>query len=456
MTGGRQRTIGRAGSISGVGLHTGVATTLTFRPAPPDWGVRFFRVDLPDSPQIPVTVACTASAQRRTTLERGGVELHTVEHVLAAVAGLGIDNLAIEVDANEVPEVDGSALPFVRLLKECGIVEQERPRSVYRLRQPTCVGDASAGIMAFPCDGLELSYTLDYGHPILRRSTVSVRLDPETFEREVAGARTFCLKEEADALRAQGLGKGATLENTIVVTRDGVLNEGPLRFPDEFARHKLLDLVADLSLLGMALEARIVANRSGHALNRELVGRIADMRETEAERVRDAEPILDIVEIRRILPHRYPFLLVDRIVEIEEDRRIVGIKNVTANEEFFNGHFPDRPIMPGVLITEAMAQTAGVLLMRKPENRGMLAYIAGVDGLKFRRPVVPGDTLVMEAEVVRLKERFGKMRTRALVRGAVVAEAEMTFSLVPAEERGEPGGGSTEGADAEGPSDGDR
>ena len=451
MSAEKQRTVSRAGSISGVGLHTGARTTLTFRPAPPDWGVRFCRVDLPGAPQIPTTVAHAASAERRTTLARKGIEVHTVEHVLAGVTGLGVDNLVIEIDGDEVPEVDGSALPFVRLLKECGIAEQERSRANYRLREPTCVGDERAGIMAFPYYGLRISYTLDYRHPVLSKTTVSVELAPETFERELAGARTFCLKSEADALRAQGLGRGATLDNTIVVTEDGVLNKGPLRFPDEFARHKLLDLVADLSLLGAGLKARIVANRSGHALNRELVGRIADMKDKEAVRARDAEPILDVMQIAKVLPHRYPFLLVDRVVDIEEDHRIVAIKNVTANEEFFSGHFPGRPIMPGVLITEAMAQTAGVLLMRKPENRGMLAYIAEVDGLKFRRPVVPGDTLVMEAEVVRLKKRFGKVRTRALVQGVVVAEAEMTFSLVPT---GEAMG--AEGANAgEDSSDGD-
>ncbi|MCD5390751.1 UDP-3-O-acyl-N-acetylglucosamine deacetylase [candidate division NPL-UPA2 bacterium] len=432
-----QRTIRKEVSYTGVGLHTGTKTTVTFKPAPADSGVNFVRVDLPEKPEIRVDISLVKEAPRRTTLRNGQVEVHTVEHILAALAGLGLDNLLMEVDSSEVPEIDGSSQPFVEILKGAGLIEQGEEKRYGWLNEPIWISGQGAYIAAFPSNEQRISFTIDYDHPHLKTQFASFQITDEIFEKEIAPARTFCSEQEAKVLQEQGLGKGGTFENTVVIGDRGIV-KGNLRFKNEFVRHKVLDLMGDLFLLGHPLKAEVIAIKSGHALNIKLVQKIHEkvlpfqgakeaMKTTELP-----DQILDINDIQKILPHRYPFLLVDRIVEIEEGRRIVGIKNVTFNEPFFPGHFPQRPIMPGVLIIEAMAQTAGVLMLKREGNLGKLAYLAAINKVKLRRPVLPGDQLRLEVEVSKLHQKTGKVLTKALVEGKVVAEAEMVFSLVEA------------------------
>lgn len=433
----KQRTVAREASHTGIGLHTGNRSTICFKPADVNSGVKFVRVDLPGCPEIKATIEMVIAAPRRTTLSKGAVQIHTVEHILAALAGLGIDNLTIEVDANEVPEIDGSALPFVQLLKEAGILEQDACKNYFQLTQPVWISNGEAHLTAFPSDEMRVSFTIDYPTSALGVQYISNQINEQFFAEQIAAARTFCLEQEAETLRENGLGKGATLENTVVVGGKGVVN-GSLRFENEFVRHKVLDLMGDLFLLGRPLKAHLVAAKSGHGQNIELVRALKAMvGETSFASVPDGQGgkekvnvILDTVAIKNILPHRYPFLFVDKIIEMEEDKRIVGIKNVTINDQFFVGHFPERPVMPGVLIIEAMAQTAGVLMLKKKENMGKLAYLMSIDKVKLRRPIVPGDQLRLEVEVSKLRKRAGKVKTWALVEGQLVAEAELVFSLV--------------------------
>jgi UDP-3-O-[3-hydroxymyristoyl] N-acetylglucosamine deacetylase/3-hydroxyacyl-[acyl-carrier-protein] dehydratase len=365
---------------------------------------------------------------RRTALKNGEVEVFTVEHVLAAVAGLGIDNLIIELDASEVPNVDGSALPFVKALQEAGITEQEGEKRVFRIGSPVAVGDGEMSVSALPDgDGLQICYTLQYDVPSIGTQHMAIAVDEETFCNEIAPARTFSPEEEVMELRELGLGKGASYETALVVSESGVV-DNELRFPDEFVRHKVLDLIGDLFLLGAQVRGRIVAVKSGHSLNASLVKALKEVMVKEQRAFESTK--LGVEEIMEILPHRYPFLLVDKIIYIEDDRRVVGIKNVTHDEPFFQGHFPGRPVMPGVLQIEAMAQVAGVLLLRKGEWKGKTPFLMGVDRVKFRRPVVPGDQLRLEAEVVRVRSRAGHVRTKAYVDGKLVAEAEIKFMLL--------------------------
>jgi UDP-3-O-[3-hydroxymyristoyl] N-acetylglucosamine deacetylase/3-hydroxyacyl-[acyl-carrier-protein] dehydratase len=431
-----QRTVQGTAELKGVGLHTGSATTLRISPAPADAGVVFVRRDLPGAPRIPATPDHVVDRGRRTALAEGAAEVHTVEHLLSACHGLGVDNLVVEMDAVEVPGMDGSALPFVEALRRARIVEiPGAPRRDLVLRAAEGVAEtgSDATLTAVPFEhGLAVSYTLDYGPKApFGPQHVSVQITEDAYVREIAPARTFVLEAEADALRRMGLGKGATHENTLVVGPDGPVNNR-LRFPDEYARHKMLDMVGDLFLAGADLKARLVGVRSGHAGNALLARRFAGL--VRAERDADAARSrrLDIGDIMRVLPHRYPFLLVDRVTEIDGFRRAVGLKNVTINEEFFQGHWPGTPVMPGVLIVEAMAQLSGVLLMRKLENTGRLAVLLSIDRVKLRRTVVPGDQLVLEVETLKLKARTGRVLGRATVDGELAAEARINFMLADA------------------------
>lgn len=426
---GKQRTINRSVSIEGVGLHTGRPVKVVFKPAGENEGVVFVRTDLEGRPEIPASISFLSNRLRRTALRRGDVEVFTVEHVLAALGGLGIDNLIIEIDGSEAPNADGSALPFVEVLQKAGIREQEAEKRVFRIESPMGVREGDMSLMALPeDDALWISYVLQYDWPGIGTQYVAVELDEEAFCKEVAPARTFSPEEEVKELQELGLGKGASYDTALIVKKTGEVEDNKLRFPDEFVRHKVLDLIGDLFLLGAQIRGRIVAMRSGHALNAKLV---AAMREkmVKGEGGGDST-VLDIEAIKEILPHRYPFLLVDRIVHIEGDRRIVGIKNVTNDEPYFTGHFPGRPIMPGVLQIEAMAQVAGVLLLRKAERKGKTPFLMGIDKVKFRKPVVPGDQLRLEAEVIRVRGRAGHVRGKAYVGDQVVAEAEIKFVLL--------------------------
>ena len=428
-----QRTIKTPVCLTGVGVHTGSKTRLVFTPAPPDTGVRFVRTDLPGAPAVPALACNVSDVRRGTTISLYGAEVHTVEHVLAAIRGCGLDNVVVELDANAPPVGDGSAVAYVRMIRSAGIEEQDAPRRELVLSEPVWVAKDNAAIAVIPAPEFRISYTMDFRHPTLPAQFVSFLLNEETFEREIAPGRTFCFYHEIEYLVSQGLIKGGSLECAVVIGDGVIYSKERLRFPDEFARHKVLDIIGDLCLVGTHLRAHVIAMRSGHELNVEVARKLAALAVRGKAPVRthaQEGTVMDIQEIRRILPHRFPFLLVDRIVEVSGRERIVGIKNVTANEPFFTGHFPQRPVMPGVLIIEALAQTAGVLMLGTPENLGKLAFFMGIENAKFRKPVIPGDQLRLEVEVIRWKTKTGRVRGIARVDGKVAAEAELTFSFI--------------------------
>jgi UDP-3-O-[3-hydroxymyristoyl] N-acetylglucosamine deacetylase/3-hydroxyacyl-[acyl-carrier-protein] dehydratase len=432
----KQRSVLKEGELSGIGLHSGAKVRMRVKPAPPDAGVVFVRTDLPSAPRIPADAHHLTHRQRRTALVgEGGAEVHTIEHLLACLVGLHVDNLVVELDGTECPGMDGSAADFVRLLEGLRPVEQDALRAEIVVDQPLAValGEASA-LTALPArEGLTVSYTLDYRNAFPGTQHFSFRVDPVGFKEEVAGARTFCLQSEADALRKQNLGLGATYENTLVIGPKGVV-ENTLRWPDEFARHKTLDLLGDLFLVGADLRGHVLAYRTGHDANMQLVRALRERAAVAPaakgpDRLPRAVPGMGQAQIRRILPHRYPFLLVDRVLEIDGYRRAVGVKNVTVNEPFFQGHYPGEPIMPGVMIVEAMAQLAGILLLRKLELSGKVPVLLSIDRVKFRRAVVPGDQIRLEAETLRLSGDRGRVQCRSTVGDALVAEARLNFAL---------------------------
>ena len=431
----RQRTIREPFSISGQGLHTGASCTLRVQPAEAGHGVVFVRTDLPDQPRLPADVDYADSQGRRTSIRMSGAEICTVEHFLAACNALKVDNLLVHADGPEVPGLDGSALPFVEALRAAKPVDQDKDRKEFQLLVPLSVSDPAgdSSIVALPAEqGLSFSYTLDYASPYVGSQYFALRLDESSFTNEIAPARTFVMEEEASRLRAAGLGKGATLENTLVFGDRGVI-DNRLRFPDEPVRHKLLDLIGDFFLVGRDLHARIVATKAGHQLNTAMVrALLTHIRDAEIADGLRTDSVIEIRQIMRILPHRYPFLLIDRVVELEGHKRAVGIKNVTINEPFFQGHWPLAPIMPGVLIVEAMAQLSGVLLLRKFENTGKLAVLLSIDKVKLRRSVVPGDQLRIECEALKVRSRSARVHCRATVDGKLACEAQINFMLADA------------------------
>jgi len=419
-----QRTIKNVVSFKGVGLHMGKEVTMTLEPAPVNSGIVFERKDLPGSPQIRARVDKVISNMRGTSIGEGEVKVYTVEHILAALSGLKIDNVIIKMDGEEVPAADGSALPFVELIKKAQIEEQKAPRSFFKVKEPFWLEEGNKRVMVLPDDKLKITYVVDFPHSPLKTQFAEFIIDEEAFIREIAPSRTFGFMEEVEELRKKGLIQGGSLENAVVIDKNGILNKKGLRFPNEPVRHKILDLLGDLYLLGEPIQAHILAIKSGHSFNIKLAQKLDSLRKEVKEKV-----VLDVNAIQRILPHRYPFLLVDKIIEMGE-REIVGIKNVTINEPFFNGHFPGHPVMPAALIIEAMAQVAGVYLLNKSENQGKLAYFAGIDKARFRRPVVPGDQLVTRVKILNLRRNTGKVEAVSTVSGKKVAEAIFIFSLV--------------------------
>ncbi|MDP9348977.1 MAG: UDP-3-O-acyl-N-acetylglucosamine deacetylase, partial [Gemmatimonadota bacterium] len=390
----RQNTIGGERSTEGTGLHTGEAVRIRLLPAPVNTGVVFRRTDLDGAPEVPARVAHVVSTDRGTVLGAGEAKVHTVEHLLAAVAASGVDNLVVELEGPEPPIVDGSARPFWELLSGA-LEEQDAPAKVLTMNEAFSLQENDASYVVGPAKEYRVSTTIEFGHPLIGRQFGSFRVDPERFGAEIAPARTFGFTREVDALRGRGLAQGGSLKNALILDESGLVGGGELRFPDEFLRHKTLDLIGDLALVGARIAAHVVAERPGHrgnvALARELVSR--------AERKALARPIMNIEQILHYLPHRYPFLLVDRVVEFEERKRIVGLKNVTINEPFFVGHFPGRPVMPGVLILEAMAQVGGLLVLEQMENlEEKVVYFMSADKVKWRRPVTPGDQVRFEVE----------------------------------------------------------
>jgi UDP-3-O-[3-hydroxymyristoyl] N-acetylglucosamine deacetylase/3-hydroxyacyl-[acyl-carrier-protein] dehydratase len=436
---------------------------MSFYPAPPNTGIYFRRSDLPGKPEIKADIDHVIDISRGTTIAQGDAVVHTVEHVLAAIAGLMIDNIIVELDANEPPVMDGSVLPFVHALKDAGIVEQDSPRDYLVIENTIVYSDEKRGIdiVVFPSDEFRITFLVDYKNPALATQYTAIYSLQDEFEAEYAPARTFCFLSEVEALLHQGLIKGGNLDNAIVFVdrkidesevgrlkklfelkddvnlgANGILNGKELRFKNEPVRHKALDLLGDLALLGVPLKAHVQAARSGHAANVELVRRIR--KEYEKTQItskyqgnRRGDFLLDAQAVQKILPHRYPFLLVDRILDLVPRERVVGLKNVTLNEPFFQGHFPGHPIMPGVLLIEAMAQVGGVLLLNTQANpEEKLVYFTGLDKVKFRKPVRPGDQVRFEVEMVKYRQSMCRMAGKAFVANELVCEAELSAAIV--------------------------
>ncbi len=436
----KQRTIEKEVSLKGIGLHTANKVNITFKPQEIDCGISFLRKDLPARPVVKATVDYLipyACSLRRTSIGQGQVEIHTIEHLMAALAGLKIDNLLIELDNNEVPGLDGSSLGFFEALSQAGIKEQEKARQPFMIKEAIYVEEDDASIVALPAGEFKISYTLNYNHPQLKAQFLEVDLNGETFARQLASSRTFCLEDEANILQYQGLGQGANYDNTLVVGKEGVV-KNKLRFEDEFVRHKILDLLGDLYLIGCPITGHIIALRSGHALNLKMASKIHQQKKrytlagVGTDFSTPASQELDIEMIMRILPHRYPFLFVDKILHLEKGKKAIGVKHVTINDYFFQGHFPGKPVMPGVLIIEAMAQVGGVMMLSPEENRGKLAYFMSIDNAKFRKTVVPGDQLILEVEAGKIKSRTGQVSGKAFVNNKIVAEADLMFVLADA------------------------
>lgn len=464
---GFQRTIKKSVSVAGVGLHTGVECTATFKPADVNTGILFLRTDIDGSRPIPATIDHVVDISRGTTLGLDDIQIHTIEHLLAAVSGLGIDNLLVELTAKEPPILDGSAKPFVDALYEAGIEEQNANKEILVIDQPVSYADPANDIdmHVLPSDTFRITFTMDYRH-LSRLGTqyMSVYSMEEDFVERIAPARTFCLLSEVKALLDRGLAKGGSLENAVVfvdktlppdeITKlrkafsfegelepgeDGLLKGQTLRFENEAVRHKVADLIGDLALLGMPIRGHVIATRSGHASNVEFVRRLqkiyAKRISQKKAHVEAAKAKFDIAAIVDILPHRYPMLLIDRILDVEPGKRVRALKNITTNEPYFQGHFPGQPVMPGVLILEAMAQAGGFLLLNTvPNPETKLIYLSAIDKTRFRRAVVPGDQVILEIEVLKLRMFTCKLGCKAYVDGKVATEAELMATVVDREE----------------------
>ncbi|MEM6800728.1 MAG: bifunctional UDP-3-O-[3-hydroxymyristoyl] N-acetylglucosamine deacetylase/3-hydroxyacyl-ACP dehydratase [Bacteroidota bacterium] len=458
----KQHTIKSTTSIAGVGLHTGAAVSMTFHPAPENHGIIFCRTDLDGHPLVHADVDLVVDTSRGTTLKENGAKIHTVEHVMAALAGLGIDNVRIDLDGPEPPIMDGSSASFIEKLLEAGIESQEAERIYFELDEAVSYSDLANDIhlTAFPAKELELSTFIDFNSKALGLQQAHMK-HVSDFKDQFSSARTFCFVHELEALHQAGLIKGGSLDSAVVIMeeetkeadikklesifgvndvelKEGILNKNGVRFPNEAARHKLLDLMGDLALVGMPIKGKIVASKPGHRSNVELAKKIKS--KIKQQRIankfakgKGGKPgvIFDINAIHEILPHRYPFLLVDKVTDFTEST-IRGLKNVTINEPFFQGHFPGNPIMPGVLQVEAMGQLGGILLLNTIDNpKSIWVYFVAIDNVRFKKPVIPGDTLILELEMTALRRNICKMSGKAYVDGQLVSSADLVASVVP-------------------------
>jgi UDP-3-O-[3-hydroxymyristoyl] N-acetylglucosamine deacetylase/3-hydroxyacyl-[acyl-carrier-protein] dehydratase len=458
----KQRTIQKPVTVKGKGLHTGIDVELTFKPAPENFGYKFKRVDLESNPIISAVAENVVDTSRGTTIEEKGVRISTIEHVMAALVGMRIDNILIEVNGPETPIVDGSSIMFVNALKEAGVVDLEADRKFYEIKEKIVYSDTQRGveIVIFPDDHLSIDVMIDYNSKVLGHQYALIN-SLDDFETEIAPCRTFVFLHEVEFLLKHNLIKGGDLNNAIVimdrqveqdeldrlaelfhkpkitVKPEGILNNLDIHFSNEPARHKLLDLVGDLALIGTAIKGRIVATRPGHAANTEMAKTLRQMirRETLKGEVPKYDPnkvpLFNINQIKKFLPHRPPFLLIDKVMSMDE-KTIIGIKNVTMNEPFFMGHFPDEPVMPGVLQIESMAQLGGVLVMNTvPDPENYITLFLKIDKVKFKRKVIPGDTLVFKCDLIGdIRRGIATMWSQAFVGDTLVCEGEMTAQIV--------------------------
>ncbi len=432
-----QKTIAKEVVVEDRGLFSGKPVRLVIKPADIDHGIVFIRTDLNPPVEIPLEIDRVTQRMRRTAICVGDAYIETIEHFMGAVNALGLTNLLIEINNEEMPNVDGSCNPFTTAILEAGILEQGRKVEPFVISEPVTVREGEAVLYALPDkgDNLTVIYELDYSEsePLIGRQLYRYYHSQENFISQISPARTFILEKEALHFSKQGIGTHLTGKDVLVIGPEGPI-DNQFRFPDECVRHKIADLLGDIMLFGRPIHGRIVAYRSGHSTNHKLVRELLAIAAKKQEKKTDkTDFVLDIRKIQKILPHRYPFLLVDRVLSIEGDKRAVGLKNVTMNEPFFQGHYPGTPIMPGVLIVEAMAQMSGLLFAQKLEHTGQLAVLMSMDKVKLRRPVVPGDQLILETEALRSKNRTGDCMCRALVGDKVVAEAQIRFMLVDAD-----------------------
>ncbi|MDI1249867.1 MAG: bifunctional UDP-3-O-[3-hydroxymyristoyl] N-acetylglucosamine deacetylase/3-hydroxyacyl-ACP dehydratase [Lacunisphaera sp.] len=436
----KQRTLLREVSIKGNALHTGDAVHLTLKPAPANHGIVFKRTDLQGQPEIKPRVDLVTDLVRATTIQQGHAKIHTVEHVLSALSGCGVDNALIEMDASEPPILDGSAREFVKLIQQGEPVEQDAEREYFTLTDTISVSRGNSSIIALPFDGLKITCTSadDRG---IHTQHLSLTIDPDIYITQVAAARTFTIYEDIEELLKLGKIKGGSLDSAIVIKGDKIISKEPLRFNDEFVRHKILDIIGDITLLGIPLKAHIVATRPGHALNAELTKvlfeKYSAWQRGGKKAVKPAAPKADIatetsLDIRRVLdlvPHRYPFVMIDRMVEMTADAA-TAIKNVSINEPYFQGHFPGNPVMPGVLQIEAMAQAAGILMIRRTTMEGKTTLFMSCDKVKWRKPVRPGDQLLIKVKITKVRGAVVCAEGECTVNGQTVSSAELMFALV--------------------------
>ncbi|MBL9207683.1 MAG: bifunctional UDP-3-O-[3-hydroxymyristoyl] N-acetylglucosamine deacetylase/3-hydroxyacyl-ACP dehydratase [Opitutaceae bacterium] len=438
----KQRTLARAVSIKGTGLHTGNPVHMTFHPAPAGHGLVFRRTDLHGHPEVRPRIELVGDLVRNTTVQDGHAKVHLVEHVLSALHGCGIDNVLIEMDSSEPPIMDGSARPFVNMILEGEPVEQDKERVYFELDAPVSVMKGNRSIIALPYDGLKITCTStdDRGY---HTQHLSITVDPETYISQLASARTFTIYEDIEELLKLGKIRGGSLDAAIVIKGGNILSKEPLRFKDEFVRHKILDIIGDIVLLGVPLKAHIVATCPGHQLNAEITRVLFDRRQ-EAQKsparkkspeaktmVLAHETSLDIRRILETLPHRYPFVMIDRVTEFKGEDELTAIKNVSINEPYFQGHFPGNPVMPGVLQLECMAQAAGILMLRRGSVEGKTSLFMSADKVKFRKPVRPGDRLVVSAKLTKTRgTKLASAEVTCTVDGAVVSSAELMFAIV--------------------------